>query len=114
MLKTWVSCLTLTSPGWDAHVSNVVRECVGLLVGLRHLSHFLPQRAMLTIVQGLVISRVRYCLSVYGNGSATNDARLMKIVNSATRVAAGLRKFDHISQVRSDLGLHAPRQMCDS
>ena len=71
---------------WDAHVSNVVRECVGLLVGLRHLSHFLPQRAMLTIVQGLVISRVRYCLSVYGNGSAANDARLMKIVNFATRV----------------------------
>ena len=69
---------------------------------------------MLTIVQGLVISRVRYCLSVYGNGSAANDARPMKIVNFATRVAAGLRKFDHVSQVRSGLGLHTPRQMCDS
>ena len=99
---------------WDAHVSNVVRECVGLLIGLRHLRRFLPQRAMLTIVQGLVVSRVRYCLSVYGNGSAANDARLMKVVNFATRVAAGLRKFDHVSRVREELGLRTPHQMCDS
>ena len=99
---------------WDAHVSDVVRKCVGLLIGLRRLSHFLPQRATLTIVHGLVMSRVRYCLSVYGNGSAANDARLMKVVNFATRVVAGLRKFDHVSSARSDLALRTPRQMCDS
>ena len=99
---------------WDAHVSDVVRKCVGLLIGLRHLSHFLPRRVTLTIVQGLVMSRVRYCLSVYGNGSASNDARLMKIVNFATRVITGLAKFDHVSSARSDLGLRTPRQMCDS
>ena len=99
---------------WDAHVSNVVRECVGLLIGLRHLRRFLPQRAMLTIVQGLVVSRVRYCLSVYGNDSAANDARLIKVVNFATRVAAGLRKFDHVSRVREELGLRTRHQMCDS
>ena len=27
---------------WDAHVSVVVRKCVGLLIGLRHLRHFPP------------------------------------------------------------------------
>ena len=99
---------------WDAHVSNVVRECVGLLIGLRHLRRFLPQRAMLTIVKGLVVSRVRYCLSVYGNGSAANNARLMKVMNFATRVAAGLQKFDRVSRAREELGLRTPRQMCDS
>ena len=69
---------------------------------------------MLTIVQGLVISRVRYCLSVYWNGSATNNARLMKVMNFATRVAAGLQKFDRVSRAREELGLRTPRQMCDS
>ena len=99
---------------WDAHVSDVVRKCVGLLIGLRHLRHFLPQHVMMTVVQGLVISRVRYCLSVYGNGSAANDARLMKVVNFATRVVVGLRKYDHVSGARDHLGLRSPRQMCDA
>ena len=99
---------------WDAHVSDVVRKCVGLLIGLRHLRHYLPQCVMMTVVQGLVMSRVGYCLTVYGNGSAANNARLMKVVNFAARVVTGLRKFDHVSRVRDRLGLRSPRQMCDS
>ena len=99
---------------WDAHVSDVVRKCVGLLIGLRHLRHYLPQDVMMTVVQGLVMSRVRYCLAVYGNGSAANHTRLMKVVNFAARVVAGLRKFDHVSHVRGHLGLRTPRQMYDS
>ena len=65
------------------HVSDVVRKCIGLLIGLRHLSRFLPPRVMLKIVYGLVLSRLRYCLSVYGHGSALNDSRLLKVVNMA-------------------------------
>ena len=99
---------------WDAHVSDVVRKSVGLLIGLRHLSHFLPQHVMCTVVQALVVSRVRYCIPVYGNGSASNDARLLKVINFATRVIAGLRKFDRVSRARGDLGLPTPRQLCDS
>ena len=38
----------------------------------------------------------------------------MKIVNFATRVVTGLRKFDQVSNARSDLSLRTPRQMCDS
>ena len=68
---------------------------------------------MLTIVHGLVISRVRYCIAVYGSGSAANDARLLKVVNFATRVVTGLKKYDHVSCSRVDLGLCTPRQMCD-
>ena len=98
---------------WDAHVSEVVHKCIGILIGLRRLRQYLPQQALLTIVQSLVISRVRYCIPVYGNGSSANDARLLKIVNFAARVVTGLRKFDHISRARADLQLLTPRQMCD-
>ena len=98
---------------WDAHVSEVVHKCIGILIGLRRLRQYLPQQALLTIVQSLVISRVRYCIPVYGNGSSANDARLLKIVNFAARIVTGLRKFDHISRARADLQLLTPRQMCD-
>ena len=99
---------------WNAHVSDVVQRCIGLLIGPRQMRHFLlPRHAMLASVQGLVLSRVRYCISVYGNGSVKNDSRLMKVVNFATRVVTGLIKFDHVSRARDDLYLHTPRQMCD-
>ena len=52
-------------------------------------------------------------MSVYGNGSSANDTRLLKVVNFATRVVTGLRKFDRISRARDDLQLLSPRQMCD-
>ena len=98
---------------WDAHVSDVVRKCVGLLIGLRHLRRYIPRHVMLTIVQGLVISRVRYCISVYGNGTSANCTRLLKVVNFATRVVTGLKKYDHVSHARCGLGLLTPSQMCD-
>ena len=68
---------------------------------------------MLTIVYGLVISRLRYCIAVYGSGSAANDVRLLKVVNFATRVVTGLKKYDHVSRALVDLGPCIPRQMCD-
>ena len=97
---------------WDAHVSDV-HKCIGILIGLRHLRHYLPRRALLAIVQSLVISRVRYCISVYGNGPSANDTRLLKVVNFATRVVTGLRKFERISRARDDLKLLSPRQLSD-
>ena len=50
---------------------------------------------------------------MYGNGSAANGARLLKVVNFATRVVTGLRKHDHVTRARCDLGLLTPREMCD-
>ena len=46
--------------------------------------------------------------------SRPHTMRLMKVVNFVTRVVTGLGKFDHVSSARSDLGLHTPRQKCDS
>ena len=98
---------------WDDHVSAVVRQCVGLLIGLRHRRHLLPRHVMRVVVDGLVLSRVRYCISVYGCGTANNDARLLRIVNFATRVVTGLKKYDRVSRAREELGFIPPRRMCD-
>ena len=52
-------------------------------------------------------------MGVYGGGSAANGARLLKVVNFATRVVTGLEKYDHVSRARVELDLCTPRQMCD-
>ena len=61
----------------------------------------------------LVISRVQYCLTVYGNGSQTNFDRLQKIINFAARVIFGRQKFDHVSDLRDLLGWMPPKFMAD-
>ena len=88
---------------WDAHVTALSRKCCGILVGLSHLRHYLPTEALPEIVTALVISHIRYCLVVYGNGSTKNQRRIQKLINFAARVISGKRKFDHISDVRDSL-----------
>lgn len=89
---------------WDAHIKYLSRKCCGILVSLSHLRHFLPPQTLPDIVSALVISHIRYCLAVYGNGSAKNLASIQKILNFAARVISGRRKFDHVSDVRDALG----------
>ena len=96
---------------WDSHVSALVQKCNGILIGLSHVRHHIPSELLPTVVSALVLSHVRYCLSVYGNGSDKNIQRLQKVINFALRVVSGRRKFDHISDVREELGWPTARQL---
>ena len=88
---------------FTAHTDDVVRRCTGILIGLSHSRHSLPHSTLTALVQGLVISLIRYCISVHGICNATDTARLQKVLNFAARVILGRRKFDHISDVLRDL-----------
>ena len=88
---------------FTAHTDDVVRRCTGILIGLSHSRHSLPHSTLTALVQGQVISLIRYCISVYGICNATDTARLQKVLNFAARVISGRRKFDHISDVLRDL-----------
>ena len=98
---------------WEAHVSELSRRCMGLLIGLSHARSYLPDGVIRTLVTALVLARINYCLSVYGNSTQKNFDRLQKILNFAARVIFGRRKFDHISYLREKLGWLSPRQMSD-
>ena len=96
---------------WDPHVSALVKKCNGILIGLSHVRHQIPPELLPTLVNALVLSHVRYCLAVFGNGSEKNMQRLQKILNFALRAVSGRRKFDHISDVREGLGWPTARQL---
>ena len=85
------------------HVSSVVAKCSGALIALMHAKHSLPKASIKPIVNALVISSVRYCLSIYGTCTKTERDRIQKVINFAARVVSGLRKHDHVSQVIRDL-----------
>ena len=86
---------------WDDHIAHVVRKCFGMLIGLSHIRQHLPPGVIPTIVHGLVLSHVRYCIAVFGNTSDANHRQLQRVINFCARVVAGKRKFDHISDVLS-------------
>ena len=84
-------------------MDDVVRRCTGVLVGLSHCRHNLPQSVLTTLVQSLVVSMIRYGITVYGSCNQTQTARIQKLLNFCARVISGRRKFDHISDVLRDL-----------
>ena len=88
----------------DAHVRAVTRKCCGTLTALSHLRQFLPPDTLPEIVTALVVSHIRYCFSVYGNGSASNLRAIQKPLSFAARAIAGKRRFDRVSDVRDRLG----------
>ena len=73
-----------TGPHWDvvALVKTVLcqkggtlpltRKCYGILIGLAHVRHIIPRELLPQLVDALVVSHVRYCLAVYGNGTQKN------------------------------------------
>ena len=75
-----------------------------MLTGLAHLRHHLPESVLSTLVSALVLSHVRYCITVYGNGTAKNLDRIQKILNFSARVISGRKKYEHISDVQRGLG----------
>ena len=88
---------------FQAHVDQVTAKCTGTLVGLMHAKHVLPKAVLVTIVQALVTSIVRYCISSYGTCNTTQLHRVQKLLNFGARIISGRRKHDHISDVFREL-----------
>ena len=89
---------------FDCHIDNVVRRCTGTLLSLCHAKHGLPAEVLPRIVDGLVMSSIRYCISVYGATSGQLTQRIQKCINFCARVLTGKRKYDHISGTLRSLG----------
>ena len=96
---------------FSLHVDDVVQRCTGLLVGLSHCRHSLPQSVMASLVQALVVSIIRYCISIYGSCNDTQTSRLQKLLNFGARVVSGRRKYDHVRDVLRDLGWLSARNL---
>ena len=92
------------SLSWDRQVSSVTQRCFGVLTGLSHLRGHLPTAVLSALINALVFSQIRYCISVYGNGKKGNLNRLQKVVNYAAKVLFGRRKYDHVSDLLGRLG----------
>ena len=85
------------------HVSHVVGKCTGALLALNHARHVLPPPTLRPIVLSLVVSTLRYCISIYGTCGTTELHRVQKLLNFCARVISGRRKYSHVSDVLKQL-----------
>ena len=88
---------------YQAHVDVTTRKCTGILISLNHARHVIPKNAIRPIIEGLVISILRYGLSVYGTCGQVQLNRVQKLINFCARVVSGRRRYDHVTDVLNDL-----------
>ena len=86
------------------HVEQVVGICTGILLGLSAARHWLPQEVLIVLVDSLVLSRIRYCISVFGNASRETQNKIQKLINFSARVVTGRKRREHISDAVRSLG----------
>ena len=94
----------------DSHVNHVVSKCTGALLVLNHAKHVLPPSTLIPIVSSLVVSALRYCISVNDTCATTELHRVQKVLNFCARVISGRRKYSHVSDVLGKLS-SVPRNM---
>ena len=97
---------------FEPHIEDIVHRCNGLLIGLYHAKHRLPSDVLPVVIDGLVLSVIRYCVPVYGSASKQLMHRIQKVLHFCARVLSGRRKYDHISDVLSQLGWLSSDSLC--
>ena len=89
---------------WSSHTNKLKSECNYHLSVLRRLRRVLGNDQMKRIAEGLLMSRLRYCLAVHGaeqlrfddNDKRTSVAQeLQGVQNEMLRIITGRKRIDH-------------------
>jgi len=89
----------------STHVSAVVKASFAALRRIRSVRRSIPRRALLTLIQALVVSKVDYCNSLPGlSGLSDTLLRwLQSVLNAAARLVFSARKSEHITPLLREL-----------
>ena len=87
---------------WDKQVSAVAQRCNGTVATIRKLN--VPRETTKHLMESLMFPMIRYCLPVWAPKTQILRNRIEKVLNFAVRTVTGLKKYDHVSQARTELG----------
>ena len=85
-------------------MSQVVRRCYYVLVGLSKLRNRIPSETKKLLIESLVFPHLTYCCTVWGGCSITQRNRLQKVINFAARIVTGLSRRKHVTPALEALG----------
>ena len=84
---------------YDIHVNELVSTCLSSLSQINRIRHLLDCETLSCIIHSLVLSKLFYCSTVWGNTNAKNVVKLQSVQNFAGPIITNTRKFDHITPV---------------
>lgn len=105
---------------WSQHISELVSALNSRLFMLRRLTHHLPAVKLVSVVHGLILSKIRYGVPLYGqvqlsegDPRASSLRPIEVVLNSAMRTLTGNRKEDRksIRSLHEDTGLPSLNQI---
>jgi hypothetical protein len=89
---------------WKHHHQQLVCNLRHMVFVIRRLVQNLPRQVIVGLLDGLIHSSVRYCLALYGSmrlseldPKGQGPCKVQVQVNTALRLALGVKKMDHIS-----------------
>ena len=84
------------------HISRLTSTCFGVLRQIRCIRRSLTPRARAMLVTCFVFARLDYCNAVLVGLPRCDLDRLQAVQNAAVKLAAGARKFDHVTPLLRD------------
>ena len=88
---------------WKAHIESMIRNLQYRVGILKRLRPILTQKQLETIAQGLIVSKLRYGLSVYSSlrftesdGSSKESQKIQVLLNDVMRTLKGAKRKDKL------------------
>ncbi|MCP3663042.1 MAG: hypothetical protein GY696_11195, partial [Gammaproteobacteria bacterium] len=92
------------------HVLTLVSDCRRRLSQIARSCKDLPRRSKASVVESLVLSKLRYCAPIWGGIGPTLQNDIQSVLNFAAKVVFSKRKYDRASHLIAQLGwLRAPQ-----
>ncbi|KAJ8710105.1 hypothetical protein PYW07_009471 [Mythimna separata] len=89
--------------GWQSQVSSVCQKVNGTLRCLYRLRNFLPAKTKIMLVQTLIFPIIDYGDVCYFDLNAVLLDKIDRLLNNCIRFIFNLKKYDHVSNFRSEL-----------
>ena len=90
---------------YNEHIQRLSSSCISKLCQINRVKNLFDQSTLINIINALVMSKVHYCSSIWGNTSEENIKKVHFIQNYAARVIVGnVGKYDHVSPLLKELG----------
>ena len=102
---------------YDEYITSVVSKCIASLCQINRVKHILDKQSLITVIDGLVSSRLYYRSSVWSNTSKKNIVKLQNVQNFASRIITNTNKYDHKTPAIKQLNwlpcvLHVTAKSC--
>jgi len=105
--RNWFICdlgvLLNSDMSMDAHLTRLVSSCFGVLRQICCIRRSLPRETLSMLVTSFIASKIDNCKVALAGLPQRDFDRIQFVLNTAARLTADARKFDHVTSLLVNL-----------